>query len=136
MVDGRALRIRELAHLALLLRALLVGKLLLILKEQLARKLLVQLGLLGLFEGVGGSEYSSGRLSRRQAGGRGWSGKDNNDVLPRALRGFLHGAPGRGRGRSWRGERRPRGPGRHPLSRRPSIYQNTEKSALVATTIN
>ena len=53
MVDGRALRIGELAHLPLLLRALLVGKLLLILEEQLARKLLVQLGLLGLFEGCG-----------------------------------------------------------------------------------
>ena len=53
MVDGRALRIGELAHLALLLRALLVGKLLLILEEQLARKLLIQLGLLGLFEGCG-----------------------------------------------------------------------------------
>jgi hypothetical protein len=58
MVDGRALRIGELAHLLLLLlllllRTLLVGKLLLILEEQLARKLLVQLGLLGLFEGCG-----------------------------------------------------------------------------------
>jgi hypothetical protein len=52
MVDGRALRIRELAPL-LLLRVLLVSNLLLVLEEQLARKLLVQQSLLGLFEGRG-----------------------------------------------------------------------------------
>lgn len=50
----RALRIRELAHLLLLLlpllsqRNLVAGKLLLILEQQLTRKLLVQLGLCGL----------------------------------------------------------------------------------------
>jgi len=46
-----ALRIGELAHLLLLLsqRDLIAGILLLILEQQLARKLLVQLGLLGLF---------------------------------------------------------------------------------------
>ena len=81
---------------------------------------------------MGGSEYSSGRLSRRQAGDGGWSGKDNDDVLPRALREFLHGAPERGRGRSWRGERRPRGPGRHPPSRRPSTYQKTNRVERVS----
>jgi hypothetical protein len=49
-----ALRIRELAHLLLLLllllsqRDLVAGILLLILKKQLARELLVQLGLFGL----------------------------------------------------------------------------------------
>lgn len=48
MVDGRALRVGELAPL-LLLRVLLVGNLLLILEKQLARKLLVQQSLLGLF---------------------------------------------------------------------------------------
>ena len=49
--------------------------------------------------------------------------KDDDDVLRRAVRRFLRGAPGRGRGRSWRGERRLRGPGRHPPSRRPRSYQ-------------
>jgi hypothetical protein len=46
-----ALRIRELAHLLLLLsqRDLVAGILLLILEQQLARKLLVQLGLFGLY---------------------------------------------------------------------------------------
>jgi hypothetical protein len=48
-----ALRIRELAHLLLLLllsqRDLVAGILLFILEQQLARKLLVQLGLFGLY---------------------------------------------------------------------------------------
>jgi hypothetical protein len=48
-----ALRIGELAHLLLLLllsqRNLVAGILLLILEQQLARKLLVQLGLFGLY---------------------------------------------------------------------------------------
>jgi hypothetical protein len=49
-----ALRIRELAHLLLLLsqRDLVTGILLLILEQQLARKLLVQLGLIGLKQGA------------------------------------------------------------------------------------
>jgi hypothetical protein len=46
-----ALRIRKLAHLLLLLsqRDLVAGILLLFLEQQLARKLLVQLGLFGLY---------------------------------------------------------------------------------------
>jgi hypothetical protein len=48
-----ALRIRELAHLLLLLllsqRDLVAGILLFILEQQLARKLLIQLGLFGLY---------------------------------------------------------------------------------------
>jgi hypothetical protein len=53
-----ALRIRELAHLLLLLLSqcdLVAGILLLILEQQLTRKLLVQLGLFGLYRvcGVG-----------------------------------------------------------------------------------
>jgi hypothetical protein len=50
-------------------------------------------------------------------------GKWSDDVLRRVVRGLLRGALGRGRDRSWRGERRPRGLGRHPPSRRPSAYK-------------
>lgn len=52
VVDGIALRIGELTHLLLLLlpqRVLVLRILLLVLEQQPARKLLVQLGLLGLF---------------------------------------------------------------------------------------
>jgi len=52
-----ALRIRELAHLLLLLllsqRDLVASILLLLLEQQLARKLLVQLGLFGLYRECG-----------------------------------------------------------------------------------
>ena len=71
--------------------------------------------------------------------GRGWSKKDNDDVLLRVVRWLPHGALGRDRGRSWQEEHRLRDPGRHPPSRRPSAYQKQRgeeiENTLVATTI-
>jgi hypothetical protein len=64
VMNGRvgALRIGELAHLLLLLplRDLVAGILLLFLEQQLARKLLVQLGLFGLLKGCNGKAWRIG----------------------------------------------------------------------------
>jgi hypothetical protein len=121
VVDGGALRIWELAHLLLLLlpqRVLVLRILLFILEQQPARKLLVQLGLFGLFEPCvgGGDAMRVGRLVD-------WDMiLVNDDVLGRVVHGLLRAAPGRDRDRSWQGEHRLRGPGRRPPSRRRSTY--------------